>query len=224
MIAPMYGNGAQILSKSFRVSSLSSPQRSLSQAFISDDFFVGIGDINSTFLPKIEPLTLSPPPQPSTSGTKGPPSAGAETEATTIKPEAPSVAPPSSSTTPSTPEQERAELTAKAMLTQNSLALEAQLEERPLAKKQEALQEGINHEPHHHSHPKSEEKPAGTGSEKKEDEGEKRSTTPGPEKVKQKALLKNDDFELERVATVCGSHPNQNVADCVNLDFCQAIG
>jgi len=30
--------------------------------FFTDDFFVGIGDINSTFLPKIEPLTASTPP------------------------------------------------------------------------------------------------------------------------------------------------------------------
>lgn len=96
------------------------------------------------------------------------------------------------------------------MLTQNSLALEAQLEERPLAKKQEALQEGVIHEPHHphHSHSKPEDKPAGAESEKTEEGGDKRSTTPKPEKVKQKALLKNDDFELERVAKVFGSRLN----------------
>lgn len=97
------------------------------------------------------------------------------------------------------------------MLTQNSLALEAQLEERPLAKKQEALREGVIHEQHphpHHSHSKPEDKPAGAESEKKEEEGDKRSTTPKPEKVKQKALLKNDDFELERVAKVFESRLN----------------
>ena len=91
-------------------------------------------------------------------------------------------------------------MATKAMLTQNSLALEAQLEERPLAKKQEALQ-GASKD----SKP-SEEQPI-SGQEIKEaldaNAQEVHDTPPFKvEKVLRKALLKNDDTELERVAKV----------------------
>ena len=85
------------------------------------------------------------------------------------------------------------------MLQQNSLALEAQLEERPLAKKQEALSEGEPpRERHHHDHHANKHEPVHDDSVKAQD----RSTTPKPEKHLRKALLKNDDFELQRIAKV----------------------
>ncbi|KIK94105.1 hypothetical protein PAXRUDRAFT_828314 [Paxillus rubicundulus Ve08.2h10] len=122
------------------------------------DFFVGIGDINSAFLPKVEPLapTVHTPTlgQPAT-----PPPASTSVE-------------PSPSPLVEPEERERAELESKALLTQNSMALEAQVEERPLAKKQEALQDATNAvapiEQPKTDHPR-------------------------------KALLKNDDAELRRV-------------------------
>ena len=91
-----------------------------------------------------------------------------------------------------TPEElEKSEIESKAMLTQNSIALEAQVEERPLAKKQEALLEaddtgsasspGYQPSAKHHG---------------------KDAESPTTEKVPRKALLKNDDVELQRVGAV----------------------
>ncbi|KAG6854140.1 hypothetical protein C0991_010051 [Blastosporella zonata] len=166
------------------------------------DFFVGIGDINSTFLPKLEPIAPvipSVPPPASTVKTSDPPSADVpilESPDVPIDPAdvptplvVPEPAPP--------PDNDTGDLIKTAMVTRNTLALEAQLEERPLAKKQEALSEGeAPHEDHHHHHhhPSSEEKHAEEASPKEE-----RATTPKPER---KALLKNDDFELDRVSKI----------------------
>ncbi|KIM70352.1 hypothetical protein SCLCIDRAFT_101744 [Scleroderma citrinum Foug A] len=138
------------------------------------DFFVGIGDINSAFLPKIEPLA---PPGYKNPQSKAPPSS-----------DLPALSPPSY-TQPE--ERERAEQESKAMLTQNSLALEAQVEERPLAKKQEELQTVSNE--------------SGRTTDLNAP-----SDAPSSEKVQErdasprKALLKNDDTELNRVGNLLG--------------------
>ncbi|KAL4069798.1 hypothetical protein V8B97DRAFT_634789 [Scleroderma yunnanense] len=137
------------------------------------EFFVGIGDINSAFLPKIEPLTPAGYNQNSRGKTATPPGISGELL--------------SSSPYPQPEECERAEQESKAMLTQNSLALEAQVEERPLAKKQEELQTASNQ----------------SGSTDQNTSPD----APSPEKVQEstkdtpprKALLKNDDSELKRV-------------------------
>lgn len=101
------------------------------------------------------------------------------------------VSTPSPSTIAQPEERERAEIESKAMLTQNSLALEAQVEERPLAKKQEELQ--------------------GTAIWSKSCSGNDTSTDAehtivSTDNVKaehpKKALLKNDDVELRRVGAV----------------------
>lgn len=94
-----------------------------------------------------------------------------------------------SSPTTASDEAERAELATKAMLAQNSLALEAQLEERPLAKKQEALQGGDAA-----AHDAEQTAPSATST--------KGGEEPHPKREKLKPLLKNDDTELERVAKV----------------------
>ncbi|KIY69388.1 hypothetical protein CYLTODRAFT_420781 [Cylindrobasidium torrendii FP15055 ss-10] len=117
------------------------------------DFFVGIGDINSAFLPKQSiPNSPASPPKPK-----------------------------QTAQSPTPEETSAAEAEQKAMITQNSIALEAQVEERPLAKAQEQLgAEGDTN-------------PSGGLSE---------ATTPeAPQSPgrKGKALLKNDDTELERV-------------------------
>ncbi|KAF8560165.1 hypothetical protein OG21DRAFT_1480001 [Imleria badia] len=127
------------------------------------DFFVGIGDINSAFLPKVEPLAP----------TVHTPTLGKST--TPPAPSASEVLPPSPPALAQPEERERAEIESKAMLTQNSLALEAQVEERPLAKKQEELQDA-------------EPTVVSTGNVKAEHP--------------KKALLKNDDVELRRVGTL----------------------
>lgn len=80
------------------------------------------------------------------------------------------------------------------MLTQNSIALEAQVEERPLAKKQEALQESGGAVSAMSAGDQSCVHPMGHGN---------AAECPKTEKVPQKALLKNDDVELRRVGSVC---------------------
>lgn len=84
------------------------------------------------------------------------------------------------------------------MLKQNNAALEAQLEERPLAKKQEELIEGASHAQLQTQ--SAEEKTPDNANEKDESASIAESA---PEKVARKALLKNDDYELERVGKVC---------------------
>ncbi|KAJ7634451.1 hypothetical protein FB45DRAFT_829675 [Roridomyces roridus] len=142
------------------------------------DFFVGIGDINSAFLPKIEPLAppVTPPETPAKSDptTKPLPSA----DPAQVDPSAPTPVPPAVTAAK--------ELTETAMLTQNSIELEAQVEERPLAKKQEELQVAAEETPSTASKPASEPTPA--------------DSTPTTEKPPRKAaLLKNDDNELQRL-------------------------
>ncbi|KAG6811157.1 hypothetical protein H0H92_008743 [Tricholoma furcatifolium] len=169
------------------------------------DFFVGIGDINSTFLPKLEPLAPVIPSTPSDSpAEKEPPPSNndapdVENSSTSLDSSPPATplvvpepAPP--------PETEEEDFEKSAMVTRNTLALEAQVEERPLAKKQEALSEGDPpHEHHHHHHHHTGDKPATEAPAQ-----EQRSTTPKPER---KALLKNDDRELDRVSKIlCEVH------------------
>ena len=69
------------------------------------------------------------------------------------------------------------------MLTRNNAALDAQLEERPLAKKQEELQENDDT------------KQASTSASVKE-------PWVKPENLPKKTLLKNDDHELDRLGKV----------------------
>lgn len=160
----------------------------LDLTFLTDDFFIGIGDINSAFLPKINPLTAAtptPPPAKVSSLKEG------EMQ--------PPVSPASSDTavseaSDSTLVDESNELMQKNMLSQNSLALEAQVEERPLAKKQEELEASP-----------SEQSPAAPGApitppnetDVKGNSGSKKRNKAPP-----KALLRNDDFELQRVRNV----------------------
>ncbi|KAF7308870.1 RNA polymerase II subunit A C-terminal domain phosphatase [Mycena kentingensis (nom. inval.)] len=123
------------------------------------DFFIGIGDINGTFLPKntmLGPTTEKDPPPPIATAKLAPggdPTPVAEATAASAA---------------------RAEQTEKALIKQNTIALEAQVEERPLAKKQEELQEEV--------------KAAET------EDVAMPEKSPPPQ-----ALLKNDDNELDRI-------------------------
>jgi RNA polymerase II subunit A-like phosphatase len=88
------------------------------------------------------------------------------------------------------------------MLTRNNAALDAQLEERPLAKKEKELQEHEIQENQQAEHLAVE-----TASNVKE-------PSPKPEKHHKKALLKNDDYELVRIGKVC----------CAFLQFPVSVG
>ncbi|KAF9011114.1 hypothetical protein BDQ17DRAFT_1420544 [Cyathus striatus] len=151
------------------------------------DFFVGIGDINSSFLPKIEPLTLSSPPKPPNTA---PANGNPDQPVTEIN----DVPVPDASLNLST-EAELAQQEANAMLTRNNAALDAQVEQRPLAKKQEELLEASEGESSERQ-PTPAADPMDQGSGGKE---ETPSPSPRPEKPHRKALLKNDDHELDRV-------------------------
>lgn len=77
------------------------------------------------------------------------------------------------------------------MLTQNNAALDAQLEERPLARKEKELQENKSQEEQQSEQTTSETTPV------------VKEPSPKPEKMHKKALLKNDDYELIRIGKVC---------------------
>ncbi|PPQ79874.1 hypothetical protein CVT25_002930 [Psilocybe cyanescens] len=154
------------------------------------DFFVGIGDINSSFLPKIEPLTPSVLNMPTPTSVA---SINGTTNVSTLESNANPIDADTSSTVPTiAPDEEITELET-AMFTQNNAALDAQLEERPLAKKEKELQEheiqeqqGAEQAPAEETSASAENLPTPTPS-------------PKPEKTHKKALLKNDDYELDRI-------------------------
>ncbi len=163
----------------------------------TDDFFVGIGDINSTFLPKLDPSTSTiPQTSPATPGQQPQTVPGSTLSTSSPSPSSDD----SQSTTSSADEEVDTEILQKEMIARNSLALEAQVEERPLAKLQEELQEAANDQLESES-------PASIASGQSENTS-KPSEAPG-EKHHRKALLKNDDVELRRIMRV----------SCVFLQF-----
>ncbi|KAI0699349.1 hypothetical protein C8T65DRAFT_581279 [Cerioporus squamosus] len=157
------------------------------------DFFVGIGDINSAFLPKLQPLApvIPPPPPPTTADPSGPeptepaPDADDDDDDDESDLEEEDLLESSDNSPSNTQEDDVASLQQDEMLNQNTLALEAQFEERPLAKKQEELQ--------HETSPETAAPQNGDGPHNPEHK---------KEKPVRKALLKNDDSELERVKKI----------------------
>ncbi|CAL1694574.1 unnamed protein product [Somion occarium] len=176
------------------------------------DFFVGIGDINSAFLPKLEPLTpmLSPPepispspPAPISPEDAESPEVAEDVETDVISTSENVVV---AINTPSEQEDEEDAIRKSEILIRNHQALDAQVEERPLAKKQEALLEeaaaatsppsglGING---NGSHP-----PVNGEDSNLPAAAATAGPSPKKEKVVRKALLKNDDTELTRVQEI----------------------
>ena len=100
-----------------------------------DDFFVGIGDINSSFLPKVDPSSAL-------MGGK-PPTSSLPASVSDNDPSIPS-SPASSST--AVEETDTDEPSKTRMLEENSAVLEAQVETRQLAKMQEQLQDSATSE------------------------------------------------------------------------------
>jgi RNA polymerase II subunit A-like phosphatase len=182
-----------------------------------DEFFVGIGDINSAFLPKITSLTPSIPSQlPSSSSNPAtPPSPSASPDPFTPTPS--SVSEMSSETaihetSPTPVGSDDEELEKGTMLTRNSIALEAQVEERPLAKKQEELEEQEQKEEAQNQSDGDTSKPNGKGVESAEVKTHV-APQPVPHKHTAKALLRNDDYELLRVNAVRYFHLCLSIAD-----------
>ena len=169
----------------------------------ADDFFVGIGDINSAFLPKLEPTTppITPPPPPTTADPSGP-------EPTAVLPEdddeesdlEDDLLESDGPASVSAEDELAAEIEKDEMISRNTLALEAQVEARPLAKMQEELQE--LDEPDDNA-TLNEEQPPSADAESAENGEPAAAPEPKKEKHVRKALLKNDDIELVRVQQVC---------------------
>lgn len=169
---------------------------------IVDDFFVGIGDINSAFLPKITPLTPSAPfqpPSPSSDLAAPPPPSPLPTHSSPTLSSASETAIHESS--PALVESDDEEAEKRTMLTRNSIALEAQVEERPLAKKQEELEEQEHKEETQNQSGGDASEPNSKGAESVEVETD---ATPQStlHKHTAKPLLRNDDYELSRVKSV----------------------
>ncbi|EFI28712.1 RNA polymerase II subunit A domain phosphatase [Coprinopsis cinerea okayama7 len=144
------------------------------------DFFVGIGDINSTFLPKLDAASLPTAPKAKDKATPSLASNGTTAKAET--PPNPDDLPESKPGEEPEPEPAPKDI----LVTQNNAALDAQLEERPLAKKEKELQE---HEAAEASSSSSE----SSASSESHTEAQ-----PHPHHHR-KALLKNDDTELQRI-------------------------
>ena len=174
-----------------------------------DEFFVGIGDINSAFLPKIASLTPSVPSQlPSSSSNPPTP----QSPSSSPDPFSPSSVSEISSetaiheTSPTLVGSDDEELEKRSMLTINSIALEAQVEERPLAKKQEELEEQEQKAEAQNQAEAGDDENKPDAEAVESTETKKVATpqpqTPAPQKHAAKALLRNDDYELLRVKTV----------------------
>ncbi|PFH49674.1 hypothetical protein AMATHDRAFT_147139 [Amanita thiersii Skay4041] len=153
------------------------------------DFFVGIGDINSTFLPKLEPLTAGSP-------TRPPPGAFVPI---IMKPPSPPIASPPDSVESTSTETDPAQAATNAILKRNNMALEIQLEERPLAKKQDELLRaaeglGLASSSQVSNTPTPGETNTSTDIQQPSEEEDRKQ---GRER---KALLKNEDHELQRIA------------------------
>ncbi|KIL71651.1 hypothetical protein M378DRAFT_1020729 [Amanita muscaria Koide BX008] len=157
------------------------------------DFFIGIGDINSSFLPKIEPLTAGSPAQTTACMLSLNPSITSSLVLSIANPSsAPTTPEPNATQTPEGAEE--AEAATNAMLRENTMVLELQLEQRPLAKKQTELLRAAEHT-------------TSTDQSQQQDQSEQKDVKAVHEGVpdqehghERKALLKNDDRELDRIS------------------------
>lgn len=147
----------------------------------SDDFFVGIGDINATYLPKLpDPLGGPVPRNPPPTSSRG---ASGDSATPTLASSSLTTSPaPSASETDVTKAEVESSLVAEAQ----AKAIVTQLEDRPLAKMQEALEK--------------EESTEGVEASPSQANGAANGTGGGH--LVRKALLRDDDWDLERVGGV----------------------
>lgn len=168
-----------------------------------DDFFVGIGDINSAHLP------ASPPP----TGSRTPPAPLATPAASLVPPTSPATIAPSDVAQIS-PEVEaeaaalagRKDIEDAAISRAQSLVIEHVVHDRPLAKMQEKL-DMESELGERASSPVAIEKgdvvERNMDAEMNGHDGDNRTETGHSHKVKHKMLLHNNDNELQRVEEVC---------------------
>lgn len=142
----------------------------------SDDFFIGIGDINSAFLPKQQPLVPSSTPMNGTT--------------TTIVPSQPSV--------PIEPAAEEEVDSTLMQIKEQGRMLEEQMEARLLAKEQEKL----NDETHSSNVSVAGKEDRGKSKEGEVSASQSESDPDDDDEIELRALLTNDDNELERVGRV----------------------
>lgn len=167
------------------------------------EFFVGIGDINSAFLPKQQPLAPVPPE--GTPGAPAAPPASIVVPPTTASATSPLALP--AATPPVPTEAELDEIAKEQNMAQNADDLAAQVEERPLAKMQEELQKAEDAEEEKEAQEAGatpEPEPVVNGDAKPVNGAVAAATpTPPPQhKHHRKALLRNTDRELMRVQRV----------------------
>ena len=156
----------------------------------TDDFFVGIGDINATYLPKSpDPLGPAAPTKAVSSLSLSSPTDAPTDSATPTLASSPHTASPSPTSTEV--DLTKAEVESTLVAEAQSKALVSQLEERPLAKMQEALDASEEVETK-----------VTNGSEKEKDV----AIAEHPHH-KSKPILTNDDWELDRVWNVSGEYP-----------------
>ncbi|KDQ12066.1 hypothetical protein BOTBODRAFT_34921 [Botryobasidium botryosum FD-172 SS1] len=157
------------------------------------DFFIGIGDINATGLPKQTNLVAPPYPPPPTppltpastvsAASDTPPATPPDVLAIPLDPLAPAIQ----------PESDLEAVAVEASKEALAEAIEAQVEERPLAKAQEVL-EALAQEAADEAIAEAQDDVMAT-----EEGGDKPASVAKP---KPKALLNNNDAELTRVLTV----------------------
>ena len=156
-----------------------------------DDFFVGIGDINSTFLPQqVDPLKEVPTEQKISSVNTSATPDSTPPIPVPSSPELANALSDQSTETAALDDSNKDNAAKTELITQNTLALEAQVEERPLAKKQELLEE------------KEDESTCNSTGEAEPNGAPSEPSDPGRAKHHRKALLKNDDKELTRIGLV----------------------
>lgn len=154
-----------------------------------DDFFVGIGDINAAGLPKqtgLVPPPFMPAPPATPPLTPASTDSSVDTSPTTPPPATAHLVPP----LPTTPGSDLAEVVVEASKEALAEAIEAQVEERPLAKAQEVLET------------QAQEAEGTAGTEGADDATTVSDQSASVAKVKPRALLNNDDDELARVLSV----------------------
>ena len=156
-----------------------------------DDFFVGIGDINSTFLPQqVDPLKEVPTEQKNSSITTSATPDSTPPIPVPSSPELANALSDQSTETAALDDSNKDNAAKTELITQNTLALEAQVEERPLAKKQELLEE------------KEDENTCNSTGEAELNGAPSEPSDPVRSKHHRNALLKNDDKDLTLICLV----------------------
>lgn len=211
MIGPTFGLMSQILSKSFHVRKIPTILRHVSMMSTLDDFFVGIGDINSAHLPKLPDPTVTPSSIVMNSTISRLPSSSVSPSSTTV------LSPRSGSdlNQPS-PDVEAADeaaiatsdATNRVLSRAQSRVIEAVVEERPLARMQEQLdhendaEEAVGSSPTRKENGEQDKDAISTSENGTDHVSGGAVATKLKSKTRHKMLLHNVDQELSRISAV----------------------